>query len=128
MHTATARRLLEAERERLQAILERTTAPPEAHGPTPPVPGDTADVGARILERELTDSLQAHSTWALRDVDDALERLDRDRFGLCESCGEPIDDERLKARPATRTCVLHANTHTGARTVRASTRPAPRGP
>lgn len=119
MDAATARRLLEAERERLQTILDQTAPPAEAPGPAPPAPGDTADVGARILERELADSLQGHTARALRDVADALERLDRDRYGLCESCGGPIHDERLTARPAARTCVLHADTHTGAGTVRA---------
>lgn len=121
MDAATARRLLEAERARLQATLDQAAPPAQTPGPGLPAPGDTADVGARLIERELADSLHGHTVRALRDVDDALQRLDRDRYGRCESCGGPIHDERLKARPATRTCVLHATTHTGARTVRAPT-------
>ena len=36
---------------------------------------------------------------------DALERLDRPDFGRCAACGEPIDLDRLIARPESRRCV-----------------------
>lgn len=119
MDEQTARRLLEQERKRLQGLLDDASRSAEAPGLTPPAPGDTADVGGRILERELADSLQVHAQRGLREVQDALERLDRHRFGICEACGAPIAAERLTARPATRTCVRHASTQTDPRTVRA---------
>ncbi|MBA2281505.1 MAG: TraR/DksA C4-type zinc finger protein [Acidimicrobiia bacterium] len=40
----------------------------------------------------------------LADVERALQRLDDGTYGVCEACGEPIDDERLAAHPATRAC------------------------
>jgi DnaK suppressor protein len=39
------------------------------------------------------------------DLTDAIDRLDAGRYGVCESCGEPIPAARLTARPAARTCV-----------------------
>jgi hypothetical protein len=43
----------------------------------------------------------------LRDVDDALRRLERGEYGVCEVCGEPIGGARLEALPATRFCLMH---------------------
>lgn len=35
----------------------------------------------------------------------ALERIDNSTYGECETCGEPIALERLKARPVTTKCI-----------------------
>lgn len=43
----------------------------------------------------------------LADVEHALRRLDDGTYGRCEVCGGPVDDERLAAAPATRTCADH---------------------
>jgi DnaK suppressor protein len=37
-----------------------------------------------------------------------LGKLDAGTYGMCESCGEPIGDDRLEAMPAARFCMLHA--------------------
>ena len=42
---------------------------------------------------------------ALLEVVEALRRLDRGEYGVCESCGEPIAPARLDALPATPTCI-----------------------
>ncbi|HYL57639.1 MAG TPA: TraR/DksA C4-type zinc finger protein, partial [Candidatus Acidoferrales bacterium] len=36
--------------------------------------------------------------------DDALERLDDGSYGVCESCGLEVAEERLSAMPFTRLC------------------------
>ncbi len=38
-------------------------------------------------------------------IREALQRIDDDSFGICESCGEEISEERLKARPVTTLCI-----------------------
>lgn len=38
-------------------------------------------------------------------INEALERLDRDEYGLCEVCEEPINPKRLRARPMTTMCI-----------------------
>jgi DnaK suppressor protein len=35
-------------------------------------------------------------------IEDALARITRDRFGVCETCGSPISKARLEAVPWTR--------------------------
>ena len=40
----------------------------------------------------------------LKQIDDALERLDDGSYGVCESCGLEIAEERLGAMPFSRLC------------------------
>jgi DnaK suppressor protein len=38
-------------------------------------------------------------------IQEALQRLNRGEYGICEECGEEIGIERLKARPVTTLCI-----------------------
>lgn len=37
----------------------------------------------------------------------ALEKIEAGTYGICEISGEPIEEERLRANPAARTCIAH---------------------
>ena len=50
----------------------------------------------RIRERELKLS---------NKIRQALDRIKKETFGLCESCEEEIGIERLRARPVTTLCI-----------------------
>lgn len=41
----------------------------------------------------------------LKDVNAALERIEKGTYGRCEKCQKDIDPERLKASPEAATCV-----------------------
>lgn len=41
----------------------------------------------------------------IKKIKKALERIENNTFGICESCGEDISVERLKARPVTTQCI-----------------------
>jgi sigma-B regulation protein RsbU (phosphoserine phosphatase) len=41
------------------------------------------------------------------EVDEALQRIERGTFGLCETCHDPIETDRLIADPLTRFCLDH---------------------
>ena len=43
----------------------------------------------------------------LAGVDDALARIDAGTYGRCESCGDPINAERLRIDPTARLCAAH---------------------
>lgn len=45
----------------------------------------------------------------LKEVNDALKRMEDGNYGTCETCKQPIDIERLKANPAANTDIEHAN-------------------
>jgi RNA polymerase-binding protein DksA len=42
----------------------------------------------------------------LREVTEALERIDRHRFGICERCGANIGWDRLQAKPYAHMCIV----------------------
>lgn len=62
----------------------------------------------QVVQQENDDvlaALDAEARQELREIDQALERIDRDTFGQCAGCGEDINDERLAALPYTRYCL-----------------------
>ena len=44
----------------------------------------------------------------LQRIDGALQRLDDGEFGLCRTCDEPINPQRLMFDPAVLTCITCA--------------------
>lgn len=43
----------------------------------------------------------------LDEINDALEKIEKNNYGVCETCGEEIEEDRLEANPAARTCKKH---------------------
>jgi phosphoserine phosphatase RsbU/P len=43
----------------------------------------------------------------LREVDSALERMDKGSYGLCQECHDPVEQDRLLADPLVRYCLDH---------------------
>ena len=41
----------------------------------------------------------------LKKIDEALDRLSKNIYGICERCEEEIPYHRLKARPVTTLCI-----------------------
>ena len=68
-----------------------------------------ADSGQVTAERGEVDALAGNLLEALRDVDDAIAKLERGDYGTCESCGRPIADSRLEAMPSARLCISCAS-------------------
>ena len=42
----------------------------------------------------------------MREVNDALSRLDAGKFGICAGCEEPINPKRLAAIPWASSCIV----------------------
>ena len=76
-----------------------------ASGDLSTVPYHMADVGTDNFEHEFTLGLIENEEGELREIDAALERLDKGEFGLCESCGKAIPKSRLKIVPYARLCI-----------------------
>ncbi len=67
--------------------------------------GDIYDLASNERERELTLMLGDRDREKLSEIDEALERLKDNSYGICEECGEPVAEDRLRALPFTRVCV-----------------------
>jgi RNA polymerase-binding protein DksA len=64
--------------------------------------GETATA---TLDREIDYSLEENSEQVLRSIDGALQRIADGTFGICETCGQPISEERLEAIPYATQCI-----------------------
>ena len=65
--------------------------------------------GATIaFERSQVDALAQSAHDTLDEISAALARLDDGTYGVCETCGQPIPLDRLRARPTARRCVACA--------------------
>jgi DnaK suppressor protein len=65
---------------------------------------DTYDLASEERDREINFILSDRERVKLKQIDDALERLDDGSYGICESCGLEIAEERLGAMPFSRLC------------------------
>lgn len=64
-----------------------------------------ADQGTDAMEREKNFLYAQRNGRLLYHIDMALERIENGTYGLCQSCGNPISDERLEAVPHARLCI-----------------------
>ncbi len=100
------RRRLDGDRVHLMAQLADMGVDPDTGNPN----GDQfeqgfADSGQSTAEKALTLSMAEGVMENVKEIDAALERIAGGTYGSCETCGKPIGDERLDARPVARLCV-----------------------
>lgn len=100
---------LVSEKTRLEAELRRFAKPIGGEGnfeTTFDIIGSDPDENATEVE-EYADNLALEGTLEsqLKDVYDALEKMEKGTYGVCEKTGEDIPVERLLAYPAARTKV-----------------------
>ena len=65
---------------------------------------DTYDLASEERDREINFILSDRERVKIKQIDDALDRLDEAATGMCESCGLEIAEERLDAMPFSRLC------------------------
>jgi DnaK suppressor protein len=84
----------------------------EQFGTNDPAETSNLNFGKRIgdgttyaVER-MTGAYQARTLYeTVKEIDQALERIDTGTYGRCESCGRPIPADRLRALPWAALCV-----------------------
>lgn len=70
---------------------------------------DPNDVADQIEELSTNVPLVEELEQKHRDTIDALQKMDEGVYGICEVSNEPIPLDRLKANPAARTLIEHAD-------------------
>jgi len=96
----------QARQRRLAERLRQAEADPVESGELSTVDQHPAELGSETFERELELTTLTIVEGELKDIDDALGRLDRGTYGICEECGKLIDEARLEAVPWARYCVV----------------------
>lgn len=70
---------------------------------------DKNDLGDRDEEFAVRANTLAELELRLKDVNDALAKIEKNdgSYGVCEVSGKKIEEDRLMANPAARTCKEH---------------------
>jgi DnaK suppressor protein len=97
----TKERLLEMKNKLLSEIETELRAEREANKDEGM---DTYDLASEERDREINFILSDRERLKIQQIDDALERLEESSYGVCESCGLEVAEERLLAMPFTRLC------------------------
>lgn len=95
--------LLKMKEEVLKEISEAKKADASSLSTDPS--GDIYDQASSERERELTLLLGDREREKLKNIDDALQRIESGEYGICEECEEEIPLGRLKVMPFARYCV-----------------------
>lgn len=95
--------------EELRALLRAAADARENEQPADIV--DFKDVAAEESRVAVDDLALAHAAIELSQVATALRRMEEGSYGLCQDCGEAIDQRRLLALPATPYCTACQTIH-----------------
>ena len=105
------RGILEEERQRVMDAINylHEETPGSLEDETEEIVGNSdnhlGDTASATLDREIDYSLEENSEQVLRAIDGALRRIDEGTFGVCETCGQAISEERLEAIPYATQCI-----------------------
>jgi RNA polymerase-binding protein DksA len=98
----TVKERLEAERERLVGELQQL---PVAGSQSMGYGTHMADDASAAFDQARDLALRSNLERTLQQVEEALSRYANGAYGLCKSCGDPIDPARLKALPHATRCL-----------------------
>lgn len=66
---------------------------------------DLGDQATAEMDRNFMLRLRGRERKLLKKIDEAIERIKHNTFGICDRCGSEIDIRRLEARPVTTMCI-----------------------
>ncbi len=95
------KQLLLAKRRGIKATAIGTMG---AAGGAAECPRDVIEQATQDTQTALQVRLRQTDSRLWRAIEEALERIDRNTFGVCEVCRRPISPARLDAVPWTRLC------------------------
>lgn len=107
---------LEEERARLEKSLERVgkrnpnvpddweVTAPESNIST----ADKSEIASAFEELETRAALEDKLEERLTFVNQALLRIKKKSYGICQTCKIPVEEKRLEVNPVARNCIKHA--------------------
>lgn len=113
--TTHYKKILEDEKEKLAHELDQlgvrtTPSGDEWHAQVSKLDIQEADqneAADRVEEAQIDQIVLDELEARYRLVEHALAKFSSDTYGVCEVSGEPIEEDRLHANPAARTCKAH---------------------
>ncbi len=66
---------------------------------------DTADIASNMIEDEIVMSIAQGEAKDIEQIDYALNKIKKGKYGNCENCGKSINKQRLMAIPFVSLCI-----------------------
>jgi DnaK suppressor protein len=67
---------------------------------------DSIDQAAADTDKTVAVQVSNREREGIREIEEALRRLDAGSFGICNDCGDEISEARMKAYPETTLCIV----------------------
>ena len=111
------KKILEKELETVLGEIKTVARPnPNKIGEWEPIPqdndkdsADEGDVADDIEGLQTNNAILNQLEPRMRDIKSSLQKIEEGNFGVCETCGKHIEEDRLDANPSARTCKAHMN-------------------
>ena len=98
---AAIRRDLERQRKAMLAEAGEGLTNPNGQEAFP----DVSDQASAEADQNFSWRIRERERRLIKKIDEALDRMDQNTYGICERCEEEIPYPRLKARPVTTLCI-----------------------
>jgi len=89
--------------EKLEQLKAREQPPGERREGSPF--GKREEEASEVFELEKRLALEQKVRATLAEINHALEKYEAGSYGLCDSCGQPIEHDRLEALPQASLCL-----------------------
>ncbi len=94
--------LLQKERRRLLDELKHQDVIEQEH---PTTGNHMADDATEVSEQAKSFALRRHLEGMIKEIDRAIVRAEKGKYGICEHCGQTISEERLRVMPSASLCI-----------------------
>ncbi|MEK9149234.1 MAG: TraR/DksA C4-type zinc finger protein [Candidatus Desantisbacteria bacterium] len=64
-----------------------------------------ADISGDVYEQEKEIGIMGKASLTLQKIDEALLRIEKEGFGVCQNCQKEISPDRLEAMPFAKFCI-----------------------
>ena len=91
--------------ERLDALLHEAARAVNSIAEAQDASGDLTDQAIVEGDQSLLLRVRERERGLIMKIRDALDRIERGTYGICQECGEAISERRLMARPVATLCI-----------------------
>jgi len=91
--------------ERQRAAILSEAGEVLTHRENPEAFPDVSDQASAEVDQGFSMRIRDRERKLLKKIDEAIERMNAETYGICEGCGGEIPYKRLKARPVTTFCI-----------------------
>lgn len=69
---------------------------------------EEGDLANNVIQQQVSFNIRNRELAKLRQIEEALDRIENNCFGECDDCGEEISEKRLDTQPWASLCITHA--------------------